>query len=258
MSNLILQQTMSSLELVAIINEMRGSGKAELRHDNFMAKIESHPGITSPKFLGHVDVPGPNGATRKSKCYHLPKREAELMVMSESLEVQTKVYDQFEALKAKVVARVQSTREKEELQLASDAAKAFPIFQRVARLIGCDKNAAAISANQAIIKLTGTNVLQLLESTHLPAEKQAVLWHTPTDLGKRIGVTARAFNMLLAEAGLQARRSDVWEITEAGKDFARTYDTGKRHGSGVPVTQIKWADAVLQVVRLQEIKHAEV
>ena len=90
--------TISSIELVEIINSMRPAGAKELRHDNFMVKIENHPGITSPKFLGHVEVPGPNGAVRKSKCYNLPKREAELMVMSESLEVQTKVYDRMTAL----------------------------------------------------------------------------------------------------------------------------------------------------------------
>jgi len=46
----------------------------------------------------------------------------------------------------------------------------------IARLIGFDKNVAAISANQAVAKLTGTNVLQLLGHTHLEAEKQ-ILHH---------------------------------------------------------------------------------
>ncbi len=31
--------TMSSLELVEFINSQRGEGEAELRHDNFMAKV---------------------------------------------------------------------------------------------------------------------------------------------------------------------------------------------------------------------------
>ena len=35
----------------------------------------------------------------------------------------------------------------------------------IARLIGLDKNVAAISANQAVAKITGTNVLQLLGQT---------------------------------------------------------------------------------------------
>lgn len=85
--------TMSSVELVDVINSMRTKGAAELLHKNFLAKVEKHPGITSAKFLAYVDVPGPNGAIRKSKCYILPKRECELMVMSESLQVQAQVYD---------------------------------------------------------------------------------------------------------------------------------------------------------------------
>ena len=39
----------------------------------------------------------------------------------------------------------------------------FKDYYGIAKLIGLDKNAAAIAANQAVIKLTGTDVLQLLE-----------------------------------------------------------------------------------------------
>ena len=74
---------MSSVEIVEVINAMRAPGKAELRHDNFMVKVEGHPGITHLNFQGsYFDPTG-----RELKCYYLPKREAELMVMSESLEV---------------------------------------------------------------------------------------------------------------------------------------------------------------------------
>ena len=44
--------TISSVELVEIINGLRPDDAKELRHDNFMTKIEKHPGIDSPKFLG--------------------------------------------------------------------------------------------------------------------------------------------------------------------------------------------------------------
>lgn len=93
--------TMSSLELLDVINAGRAErakakgvhfpsrGHAELRHDTLMAKIENHPGVHSPEFSGeYLDRTG-----RKLKCYHLPEREARLMVMSESLEVQTRVLD---------------------------------------------------------------------------------------------------------------------------------------------------------------------
>ena len=84
-----MEKTVSSIELVSIINDMRDMGKATLRHDNFIRKIEGHPAIDSPKFLGQYK----DGSGRSVKCYYLPKREACLMVMSESESVRAKVYD---------------------------------------------------------------------------------------------------------------------------------------------------------------------
>jgi phage antirepressor YoqD-like protein/phage anti-repressor protein len=91
-------KTMSSVEIVEVINQLRPTGKAELRHDDFMVKIRSHPGIEARNFSGYYV--GGNGKT--NPCYYLPKREAELMVMSESLEVQTKVYDRLTELEHQV------------------------------------------------------------------------------------------------------------------------------------------------------------
>ena len=93
--------TMSSLEIVDVINEERkaeaaGGEFVVLRHADFMVKLEKHPGIDSTKFSGQYK----DSTGRKLKCYHLPKREAELMVMSESLKVQTRVYDRLATLEA--------------------------------------------------------------------------------------------------------------------------------------------------------------
>lgn len=86
--------TMSSIELVQVINDLREVGKAELRHDNFLKKIEKVLGSDSPKFLGEYR----DSTGRPLKCYYLPKREASLMVMSESYSVQAKVYDRMTEL----------------------------------------------------------------------------------------------------------------------------------------------------------------
>lgn len=91
--------TISSVELVDLINSMREQGRAELLHKNFMVKIEGHPGIDSAKFLAQYK----DSTGRTLKCYRLPKREAELMVMSESLAVQAKVYDRMTELEAQRV-----------------------------------------------------------------------------------------------------------------------------------------------------------
>jgi hypothetical protein len=129
-----------------------------------------------------------------------------------------------------------------------DAVKLFGPFFEVAALIGCDKQAAAISANQAVLAVSGANVLQLLGRTHIEAENQDALYFTPTELGKRINTSARGMNLLLAEAGFQMKRGEHWEVTDAGKDFARIYDTGKKHGSGVPIQQIKWSAEVIPAI----------
>uniref|UniRef100_UPI0035C74A54 Rha family transcriptional regulator n=1 Tax=Serratia quinivorans TaxID=137545 RepID=UPI0035C74A54 len=94
--------TMSSLEMVDYINADRKS-KADaegmtfpckkfrkLRHDSLMAKTPKVLGETqSPKFIGdYIDEKG-----RSYPCYHYPKREACLMAMSYSYELQAQVFD---------------------------------------------------------------------------------------------------------------------------------------------------------------------
>lgn len=133
-----------------------------------------------------------------------------------------------------------------------EATKLFRPFFQIARMIGCDKSSAAISANQAVQAVSGTNMLALMGQAHLEAENQDALFFNPTELGARIGVSARKLNLLLAEAGFQSKRGEVWEVMEAGKEFARIYDTGKRHGSGVPVQQIKWAASVMSMLKQGE------
>lgn len=227
--------TMSSVELVQVINDLREVGRAELRHDHFMVKIDRHPGIDGPKFRGIYR----DAANREKPCYHLPKRECELMVMSESLEVQTKVYDRLTELEVGVLAAPVAP-----VATPIDAAKMFTPFFRVARLIGCDKNASAISANQAVKSVTGTNVLALMGQTHLVNEPQELCF-TPTELGMRLCMSAKAFNQRLAERGMQTHINGKWVPTDKGQQYAVILDTGKSHGGGTPVQQVKWRDSVM-------------
>lgn len=90
--------TMSSLDMVAYINATREAGKPELRHDHFMAKVPNVLGYSmSTKFFAHIEIPGPNGGTRKSPVYNFPRREAMLMAMSYSYKLQATVYDAWQA-----------------------------------------------------------------------------------------------------------------------------------------------------------------
>lgn len=132
----------------------------------------------------------------------------------------------------------------------TEAFKMIPAIVRAAKALGLDKNAAAISANQVVRRITGTNVLEMLGHTHLEAENQESLYFTPTELGERIGVSGRKFNMLLAEAGLQAKNGDAWAPLDAAGGLFRIMDTGKRHGGGAMIQQIKWSGDVVYRVRV--------
>lgn len=134
---------------------------------------------------------------------------------------------------------------------AHDALDLAPKMMAAAMAFGLDKNAAAISSNQAILKLTGTNVLELLGHTHLVSEKQNLIY-TPTELGAQFlnGISARRVNSLLAEAGLQFKEGDHWKPLPVADGLYRLLDTGKKHGNGTPVQQLKWFEEVSSRIKV--------
>ena len=83
---------MTSLEMVGFINGQRPQGEAELRHDHFMAKVPKVLGEAAPKFLGVAQFTNGTGGSVSRNVYSFPKREACLMAMSYSYELQAKVF----------------------------------------------------------------------------------------------------------------------------------------------------------------------
>jgi len=82
--------TMTSLELVDFINSQRGEDDSELRHDDFMRKVPKVLGEGVRKISDTYTHPQ-NG--QQYPCYRFPKREACLMAMSYSYDLQAKVFD---------------------------------------------------------------------------------------------------------------------------------------------------------------------
>ena len=96
------EKTMSSLDLVALINRVRKiefeEGKSKnlikLRHDHFMDKVPLVLGeALAPKFLGTNKYQNGKGGWSERKIYKLPEREAWLMAMSYSYTLQAYIYD---------------------------------------------------------------------------------------------------------------------------------------------------------------------
>lgn len=71
----------------------------KLRHDSFMLKVPKVLGeTTSPKFFGDDIFTAGNGAQATRKIYRFPKREACLMAISYSYELQAPVFDRMTEL----------------------------------------------------------------------------------------------------------------------------------------------------------------
>ena len=120
----------------------------------------------------------------------------------------------------------------------------------IAKLSGLKGNQAILAAAQAVRRLTGTDCLALVGATHLVAENQNRAL-TPTEIGQILGgLSGKRVNALLAGQGLQARSdAGAWEPTRDGAAFAVLLDTGKRHGNGAPVQQLKWTEDVVPLLR---------
>lgn len=117
------------------------------------------------------------------------------------------------------------------------------------RAIGLDRNAAAIAANQAVVKKLDTNLLELGGQTHLLSQTQRH-YYNPTDLGKELGgVSAIDVNSALRQVGLQFNVGGKWTPTVSGAKFGRIFDVGKSHTDGTPITQLKWSIDVLELIR---------
>lgn len=89
--------TMTSLGLVDFINSQRGEGEATLAHSDFLKKVPQVLGEGAGNFsFTYRDV-----QNKERPCYRFPKREACLMAMSYSYDLQAKVFDRMTALEAK-------------------------------------------------------------------------------------------------------------------------------------------------------------
>ena len=83
---------MSSLEMVSYINSTRKPGEAELRHSTFLAKVPTVLNGGEQNFLSSYQ----SAQNKGLPMYNFPKREAMLMTMSYSYELQAQVFDAWE------------------------------------------------------------------------------------------------------------------------------------------------------------------
>ena len=225
--------TMTSLELVDFINASRAEGEAELRHDSFMAKV--------PKVLGGVQnlldtyIHPQNGQTYS--CYRFPKREACLMAMSYSYELQAKVFDRMTELEAR--------------RLVKSDLPEVSLFRRglaISALLNVPEHLAQVEVVKEVRLTLGvdfSNYLKLAPAQqNIQREEEAL---EPTDLGKSVGLKPIQMNRALESAGLQVKAAEGWLPTEAGAPYASRHQWVVGGKSGY---NWKWKRSVLKLLSL--------
>lgn len=168
--------TMSSPEIVDFINihrkEVATTEKPykELRHDDFMRKVPSVLGEGhAPKFIGTQNY----GNNNTRHIYHFPKREACLMAMSYSYELQAQVFDRMtameEALKAQKpvelsrmdLIQLALAAEQENIALKQHVAVLEPKAKGLDRIADCT-NVLGIRESAKVLKVGQNQLVQYL------------------------------------------------------------------------------------------------
>ena len=121
-------------------------------------------------------------------------------------------------------------------------------------------NHAKLAANRLFKQIYQIDLLKTAE-VDLPSKVQARCWY-PTELGKRVGISAMKMNMILEMANLQThsyhtgksgKSHKVWTATEEGKAYSEYVDVGKEHSDGAPVQSLKWYETVLDHDKVKQI-----
>ena len=118
--NNINQVTMTSLEIVDFINKHRkfDANPVQLRHADFMAKV---PKVLDFELSEKFRSVYKDGTGRTLPCCHFQKREACLMAMSYSYDLQAEIYDRMTAMEQMVLQPKLPSNFKEALQFLIEA-----------------------------------------------------------------------------------------------------------------------------------------
>jgi hypothetical protein len=119
------------------------------------------------------------------------------------------------------------------------------IGEAIARIPGV-KPGIAMAATLTVIHENTGLVVESLRKV-LPAANEPICSLNPTQIGERVGMSARAVNTRLQSLGFQFKNDrDEWELTESGKAWAEALPFSRNGHSGY---QILWNPAVSELMR---------
>jgi len=227
--------TMSSLEMVDFINSQRDPREAVLAHSDFLKKVPQVLGECAGSFSGTYQVPGPKGGTRSAPCYRFPKREACLMAMSYSYDLQAKVFDRMTELEQSTkpalpdftnpIAAARAWADQYEARLIAEKTKAEIGSRREATAMAT-ASAAARRATQLQIALDRSKCYATIKRVEAMFPGHSFNWRMLK--ATTIEMELEAIDVFDQNYGtVKAYPAEVWEatyairITEDGAEIIR-------------------------------------
>lgn len=211
--------TMTSLELVDFINLYEG--RNDLTHANFVAKVQKVLGDTSHSF--ECDLPDSYGRPRKG--YKFPKREACLMAMSYSYDIQAKVFDRMTELEQRHVVQNQISMAEQSIRMVNVIADGLNVH-----------GSGRIGLMRQALQIHGPEFIGLLPAYGIDSPDGGVssmATFSATHLLKKhdIDMSAKHFNLILSANGILEQKS---RKSSGGKSlFWCVSDKGLKYGKNV-------------------------
>ena len=174
--------TMTSLEVVEVINSYRAEDAAQLRHDDFLRKVRKISDEISLRNISESTYK--NSRNQKQPCLLLDKKACLLMVASETPKVLQAIIDRWQELEnqskpampttyiAALEALVASEKAKElallqvdELQVELDESRAYCTIKRFAFYNKVDwKDLSWKKLKAAHIRITGEDIHKIFDA----------------------------------------------------------------------------------------------
>ena len=131
-------------------------------------------------------------------------------------------------------------------------ASLFPALSVAFAAIGIEGNQLALAVDKSAKNVTGISLLELGSIKLISPVQENSL--PPSGIGKEIDLSGKAINLLLTAKGYQTAHRDhkdklYYKQTEEGKPFSEFVDTGKKHGDGTPVKQLKWYSSIINLLK---------
>lgn len=117
---------------------------------------------------------------------------------------------------------------------------------QLAKMMGTDLPMARAIAGQRVEEVTGIDLKPMLSNNSVKEEPV-----TPTTLGKELGISGKAMNKALVEAGLQTNVDGAWEPTDKAKGLY-SKNPFKSKSSDHTGYQLLWYKRVLESITTEQ------